>query len=74
MKHRGLFISQLIFTLIVCAFLIVPVVLSALAGVTENFFFGIKSGLTLRWIGEVWGLYSNTIYLSLLISIACLRF
>lgn len=72
MKHRGLFISQLIFTLIVCAFLIVPVVLSALAGVTENFFFGIKSGLTLRWIGEVWGLYSNTIYLSLLISIACL--
>ena len=72
MKHRGLFISQLVFTLIVCAFLIVPVILSALAGVTENFFLGIKSGLTLRWIGEVWNLYADTIYLSLMIAVACL--
>ena len=72
MQRRGLFISQLIFTLLVCAFLIVPVILSALAGVTENFFFGLKSGLTLRWIGEVWGLYADTIYLSLLIAVACL--
>ena len=72
MQHRWLFISQLVFTLLVCAFLIVPVILSALAGVTQNFFFGVKSGLTLRWIGEVWVLYSDTIYLSLLISVACL--
>ena len=70
MHHRWLFISQLVFTLLVCAFLIVPVILSALAGVTQNFFFGLKSGLTLRWIGEVWTLYADTIYLSLLIAIA----
>ena len=72
MKHRGLFISQLVFTIFVCAFLIVPVVLSALAGVTENFFLGIKSGLTFRWIGEVLNLYVDTIYLSLMIAVACL--
>jgi putative spermidine/putrescine transport system permease protein len=56
----------------VCAFLIVPVVLSVLAGVTENFFVGLKSGLTLRWIGEVWELYARTIYLSIGIALACL--
>ena len=53
MQRRRLFWLQLCFTLLVCAFLIVPVILSALAGVTENFFFGLKSGLTLRWVGEV---------------------
>jgi len=72
MKHRNLFWLQLAFTLLVCAFLIVPVVLSVLAGVTENFFIGLRSGLTLRWIGEVWSLYAETIYLSLLIAVACL--
>ena len=30
--------GQLAFTLLVCAFLIVPVVLSIIAGVTENYF------------------------------------
>ena len=72
MRRRGLFIAQLLFTLAVCAFLIVPVILSALAGVTENFLFGLKSGLTVRWIGEVWGLYAETIYLALLIAVVCL--
>ena len=40
MRRSGLFIPQFIFTLLVCAFLIIPVILSALAGITENFFFG----------------------------------
>lgn len=73
MMHRGgLFYLNLGFTLLVCAFLIVPVILSLMAGVTENFFHGIKSGVTLRWVEEVWRLYSDTIFLSLLIAIACL--
>jgi putative spermidine/putrescine transport system permease protein len=63
---------QLGFTLLVCLFLIVPVAMSVLAGVTENFFVGIKSGFTLRWIAEVWTLYANTVYLSLGIALACL--
>ena len=66
------FYLQLGFTLLVCAFLVVPVVMSVLAGVTENFFVGIRSGFTLRWIGEVWNLYSQTVYLSAGIALACL--
>jgi len=72
MKRTRLFYLQLAFTLLVCAFLIVPVIMSIMAGLTENFFQGIKSGLTLRWVGEVWGLYADTVYLSLMIAVACL--
>ena len=63
---------QLAVTLALCAFLVVPIALSILAGVTENFFIGIKSGLTLRWVGEVWNLYSETIWRSIAIALACL--
>ncbi|HUQ73518.1 MAG TPA: ABC transporter permease subunit, partial [Burkholderiales bacterium] len=69
---RARFWAQLAFTLLVCAFLVVPVVMSVLAGVTENFFVGVKSGLTLRWIAQVWELYAQTVYLSIGIALACL--
>ena len=72
MNRPKRFYLQLAFTLLVCAFLIVPVCMSIMAGLTVNFFQGIKSGLTLRWVFEVWELYSQTIYLSLGIAIACL--
>lgn len=66
------FYVQLGFTLLVCAFLVVPVVMSVVAGVTENFFVGIRSGFTLRWIAEVWELYARTVYLSVGVALACL--
>ncbi len=72
MKRTSAFYFSLAFTLLVCAFLVIPIVMSMTAGVTVNYFQGVKSGLTLRWIVEVWGLYSETIFLSLMISIACL--
>lgn len=72
MRRNGLFALQLAFTLFICAFLIVPVILSALAGVTVNFFQGLKSGLTVNWIVEVWGLYAETIYLSMGLALVCL--
>jgi putative spermidine/putrescine transport system permease protein len=72
MKHRGLFLLQLGFTLVVCAFLIVPVILSIMAGLTVNYFVGIESGLTLRWVIEVWNGYRDTIFLSIGLSLACL--
>ncbi len=72
MRRTRLFYWQFAFTLLVCAFLIVPVIMSIMAGVTVNFFQGIKSGVTLRWLFEVWELYAETIYLSLLISLVCL--
>ena len=72
MRRGVLFYAQFAFTLAVCAFLIVPVILSIMAGVTVNFFHGITSGITLRWVFQVWDLYSDTIYLSLLIALTCL--
>jgi putative spermidine/putrescine transport system permease protein len=71
-RRSWAFYAQLAFTLLVCAFLIVPVVMSVTAGLTVNFFQGVKSGLTLRWVGEVWRLYSETIFLSMWIALACL--
>jgi putative spermidine/putrescine transport system permease protein len=72
MKRTLRFYLQLAFTVAVCAFLLVPVVLSVIAGVTENFFIGIKSGFTLRWVVEVWSLYHKTIFLSIGIALATL--
>lgn len=72
MKHGATFYVQLGFTLLVCAFLIAPVILSILAGVTVNYQSGIQSGFTLRWVYAVWDGYRDTIFLSIGISLACL--
>ena len=71
-KQAYLFYPQLLLTLFVCAFLIVPVVQSVLAGVTVNYFIGIRSGLTTRWLVEVWQLYNDTIFRSIYIALTCL--
>lgn len=71
MKLAPRFVMQLAFTALVGAFLVVPVVLSVLAGLSENFFIGIRSGLTLRWVVQVWSLYRESIFLSLGIALAC---
>ena len=59
-------------TLLVAAFLLVPVLLSALAGLTANWLLGISGGLTTRWIERVWELYAHTIALSAWIALCCL--
>jgi putative spermidine/putrescine transport system permease protein len=59
-------------TVLICLFLIVPIGLSIMAGVTENFFIGIRSGVTLRWVIEVWSLYRDTIFLSMLVAVSTL--
>ena len=71
-RNRPIFATQLIFTLLVAAFLIVPAALSMLAGVTVNYFQGIRSGLTLQWVAQVWELYPDTIFRSFLIAFATL--
>ena len=63
---------QLLVTLLTCAFLVIPVGMSILAGLTENYFIGVRSGLTFRWVVQVWELYSETIFRSIWISLACL--
>lgn len=72
MRDRLIFAGQLGFTLLVAAFLVVPVVLSISAGVTVNYFRGIQSGVTLQWVVQVWGLYKSEIGLSFLIAFATL--
>jgi putative spermidine/putrescine transport system permease protein len=72
MRDRLIFAGQFLFTLMVAAFLIVPAVLSMLAGVTVNYFRGIASGFTLQWVMQVWGLYAETIARSCLVAAAAL--
>jgi putative spermidine/putrescine transport system permease protein len=71
-RDQLIFAAQLVFTLLVAAFLIVPAVLSMAAGVTVNYFLGIKSGLTLQWVAQVWELYNDTIFRSFLIAFSAL--
>lgn len=63
---------QLAVTVLACAFLLVPTLQSVLAGITANYFRGLSSGLTLKWIGEVWTLYADSIFLSIWLALACL--
>ena len=72
MRDRMIFVAQLGFTLLVAAFLVVPVILSLSAGVTVNYFRGIQSGVTLQWVAQVWDLYAGEILLSFVIALATL--
>jgi putative spermidine/putrescine transport system permease protein len=72
MRDRLIFFGQLGFTLLVAAFLVVPAVLSILAGITVNYFRGIQSGVTLQWVFQVWDLYAGTTLLSFIIAFATL--
>ena len=72
MRDRLIFAGQLVFTLMVAAFLIVPAALSMTAGVTVNYFQGIRSGLTLDWVAQVWELYADTIARSFVIALTTL--
>ncbi len=73
-RRRGSgFVLGLGFAVLVAAFLIGPVILSALAGITVNYQRGIlDSGVTLRWVERVLDLYLHTIGLSVGIALATL--
>src|SRR5207247_8348829 len=72
MRDRLIFAGQLLFTLLVAAFLVVPAILSISAGITVNYFRGIQSGVTLQWVFQVWDLYAGTILLSFVIALTTL--
>lgn len=56
-------------TLTVSLFMLAPMLLSVMAGLVNNYSAGLKSGLTLRWLGEVWEVYGQTVGASLLIAL-----
>jgi len=58
-------------TALVAVFMIAPIALSVLAGLVNNYSAGLKSGLTLRWLGEVWELYGGTVAASLVLALLC---
>lgn len=66
------FALGLAYTCMLAAFLIVPALLSMLAGVTVSYMQGPSSGLTLRWVREVLALYTPTIWASLGLALVCL--
>lgn len=71
-QRRAILIAQIAITALTCAFLIVPALMSMAAGVTENYFRGLSSGLTFRWVIEVWDLYAGTMLLSAQLALATL--
>lgn len=63
---------QLTVTLLACAFLVVPAGYSVLTGITANYFRGVSSGLTTKWLVQVWALYSDTVWRSMVIALGTL--
>lgn len=59
-------------TLGVTLFLLVPLLLSVTIGFMSNYSRGIEGGWTLRWIGEVWSNYGDTLMRSLLVAFTAL--
>ncbi|PMS20506.1 ABC transporter permease [Trinickia dabaoshanensis] len=70
--RKLLALAQWLVTFGLCAFLVVPVVMSVLAGLTVNYFRGLSSGLTLRWLAQVWAQYHGSVWLSLEVAAATL--
>ena len=58
-------------TVLVSLFMLAPMLLSVLAGLVNNYSSGLKSGLTLRWLKEVWEVYGGTVGWSLALASAC---
>lgn len=63
---------QMFVTVMLCIFLILPVLMSIVAGFTANYFEGWSGGLTTAWLIKVLTEYHASIVLSIQIALACL--
>lgn len=68
---RQVSLPLVLLTALVSVFMLAPIALSVLAGLVNNYSAGLKSGLTLRWLSEVWELYGGTVAASLLLALLC---
>ena len=59
-------------TALLALFLVVPVLLSVYAGLTVNYARGFSAGFTLEWVRQVWGLYADTVWRSLVVALLTL--
>lgn len=71
-RQRLLFILQLGVTLLTCAFLFVPVLISVITGFSENYFRGLSAGFTSKWLVQVVTQYHGAILNSVLVALATL--
>ena len=58
-------------TAAVAVFTVAPMLVSVAAGLVENYSRGLASGLTARWLVEVWSMYGATAWHSIAIALAC---
>lgn len=70
-RTRQLPLALPLLTAVVSAFMLVPIALSVLAGLVNNYSKGVASGFTLRWITEVLDVYGSTISASLVVALLC---
>lgn len=63
--------TLLALTALVALFMVAPIALSVMAGLVNNYSAGLRSGFTLRWIGEVWEHYGGTVGWSLVLALLC---
>lgn len=68
---RGAHWSMWGLTGLTAVFMLAPIGLSVLAGLVNNYSVGWSSGLTLRWLSEVWDSYGGTVGWSLALALAC---
>lgn len=73
MKNPTTARSPLLFliTTAICFFMIAPVIVSVMAGLVNNYSQGLSSGLTLRWVRQVWEIYGSTVGASIWLALAC---
>ncbi len=71
-SRRVLLFGQWLLTLALVAFMVTPVVMSVMAGLTVNYFRGISSGLTFKWVEQVWTMYQGSVWLSMEIALVTL--
>jgi putative spermidine/putrescine transport system permease protein len=60
-----------ILTALVTLFMLIPMALSITAGLVNNYSQGLVSGLTTRWLEQVWEGYGDTLLWSLTIASLC---
>src|SRR5690606_36103685 len=72
MKRANSSRSPLLFltTVAICIFMIAPVLVSVLAGIVHNYNRGLSSGLTLKWVAQVWEVYGSTVGASIGLALA----
>ena len=55
----------------ISVFMIAPVIVSVMAGLVNNYNKGLASGLTFRWVQQVWDVYGSTVGASIILALAC---